>query len=66
MGLPDVTNCWEGSGLYMYFFFSAPMISQVLLFGKIMHCKFLVILLIVFLFFFRFSQAPVNFGPSKE
>ena len=32
------------------------MISQVLLFRKIIHCKFLVFLLIVFLFFSFFSS----------
>ena len=65
MVLPDVTNCWEGSGLYMFFFFSVPMISQVLLFGKIMHCKFLVILFIVFLFFSFFSSA-CEFRPIER
>ena len=39
------------------FLFPVPMISQVLLFRKIMHCKFLVFLLIVFLFFSFFSSA---------
>ena len=34
-----------------------PMISQVLLFRKILHCKFFVSLLIVFLFFLFFSSA---------
>ena len=33
------------------------MIGQVLLFRKIMHCKFLVFLLIVFFFFSFFSSA---------
>ena len=40
-----------------HFFFPVLMISQVLLFGKIMYCKFLVFLLIVFLFFSFFSSA---------
>ena len=39
------------------FFFSVPMISQVLLFRKIMHCTFLVFLLIIFFFLSLFSSA---------
>ena len=37
----------------------------MLLFGKIMHCKFLVFWLL-FSFSFSFSRALVNFGSSKE
>ena len=40
-----------------HFFFPVLMISQFLLFRKIMHYKFLVFLLIVFLFFSFFSSA---------
>ena len=47
------------------FFFTMPMISQVLLFRKIMQCKFLGFCLL-FSFSFRFSRALVNFGLSKE
>ena len=44
-------------GILRRSFFPLPMTSQVLLFRKIMHCKFLVYLLIVFLFFLFFSSA---------
>ena len=40
-----------------HFLFPVPMISQVLVFRMIMHCKFLVFLLIVFFFFSFFSSA---------
>ena len=43
--------------IFRHFFFPVPMISQVLLFRKIMHCKFLVFLLLVFFFLSFFSSA---------
>ena len=39
------------------FFFPVPMISQIVLFRRIMHRKFLVFLFIVFFFFSFFSSA---------
>ena len=42
------------------FLFPVPMISQVFLFRKIMHCKFLVFLLIVF-FYFSFLSSTCEF-----
>ena len=50
-------NRHRGARGIRHFFFPVPMISQVLLFRRIMHCKFLVFLLIVFFFFSFFSSA---------